>query len=105
MLAPPSVLKGVGQLYHSGIFPFQFPDLFPAGTNKGHLVLLDAESAKFRDDFIVIRAYLVEPGAENCIPIYPDTGPRILRLVQQTVPWLAVEMYHQRADAIASSSP
>jgi len=43
----------------------------------------------------VIRVYLVEPGAEACIPIFQDTGPRILHLVKQTNPWMAVEVYQQ----------
>jgi hypothetical protein len=94
-LHPPAALKGVGPLYHSGVFPFQFLDLLPVGTNLGHLVVLDAEGANFRDDFIVMRVYLVEPGAEERIPIFPDTGPRILHLVKQSTPWLAVEVYQQ----------
>lgn len=85
----------MGELYHSGVFYSQFPELLPVGTNQGISVVLDAEMAHFRDDFTVIRVYLVEPGAEACIPIFPDTGPRILHLVKQTIPWLAVEVYQQ----------
>src|SRR5712692_7207429 len=92
---PPSALKGVIELYHSGIFLNQFRRLFPIGTNQGEIVLLDAIAAGLRDDFIVIRAYSVSPGAEDQIPIFPDTGPRILHLVKKTVPWLAVEVYQQ----------
>jgi hypothetical protein len=94
-ISPPPMLKGVGPLYHSGVFAFQFLDLLPVGTNQGQLVVLDAECASFRDDFIVMRVYLVEPGAEERIPIFPDTGPRILHLVKQTTPWLAVEVCQQ----------
>jgi hypothetical protein len=94
-LASPPMLKGVGALYHSSIFYSRFLELWPVGTNKGISVILDAESAHFRDDFTVIRVYLVEPGAEACIPLFPDTGPRILHLVKQTIPWLAVEVYQQ----------
>jgi hypothetical protein len=95
MLPAPSALKGAGALFHSGIFPFQFPNLLPAGSNRGHCVVLDTQAANFRDDFIVIRVYLVEPGMENRVPIIPDTGPRILHFVKQTIPWLAVEVYQQ----------
>jgi hypothetical protein len=65
------------------------------GTNAGHSILLDADRANFRDDYIIIRVYLVEPGAEDRVPIFPDTGPRILHMVKQTAPWLAVEVYQQ----------
>jgi hypothetical protein len=94
MSAPP-MLKGVGALYHSGIFYSQFHDLQPVGSNKGISVVLNAERANFRDDFVGIRVYLVEPGAEASIPIFPGTGPRILHLVKQTTTWMAVEVYQQ----------
>ena len=94
-MSPPAVLEGVGALYHSGLFYFQFPELPPVGTNEGTSVVLNGESVHFRNDFTVIRVYLVEPGAEANIPISPDTGPRILHLVKQTSPWLAVEVYQQ----------
>jgi len=96
-MSPPPMLKGVGALYHSSIFYSRFLELPPVGTNEGTSVVLNAERAHFRDDFTVIRVYLVEPGAETCIPILPDTGPRILHLVKQTTPWLAVEVYQQVA--------
>ena len=94
-LNPPSELKGVLALFHSGIFPGQFLDLPPVGTNIGHSVVLDAENANFRDDFIVIRVYVVEPGAEDRIPIFPCIGARILHLDKRTTPWLAVEVYQE----------
>ena len=94
-VGPPMSIKGAGPLYHSGIFRGKFLEGLPVGTNQGHSIVLDADAAKFRDDFIVIRAYLVEPEAEDCIPIFPDTGPRILRLVKDTTPWLAVEVYQE----------
>ena len=94
-LTAPPMLQGVGPFYHSGIFLSQFVELLPGGTNQGESIVLDAVGADFRDDFTVIRVYLVEPGAEDHIPIFPDTGPRILHLVKQTTPWLAVEVYQQ----------
>jgi len=95
VLSPPPMLKGVGPLFHSGIFPAEFLGLLPVGTNKGISVVLDAKAAKFRDDFTVIRVYLVEPGMEADIPIFSDTGPRILHLVKHTIPWMALEVYQQ----------
>jgi hypothetical protein len=94
-MKPPSELKGVAPLYHSGIFLDGFLELPQVGTNAGHSILLDADRANFRDDYIIIRVYLVEPGAEDRVPIFPDTGPRILHMVKQTAPWLAVEVYQQ----------
>jgi hypothetical protein len=94
-MSPPPMLKGVGALYHSGIFYSRFPELPPVGTNEGTSVVLNAERAHFRDDFTVIRVYLVEPGAEASIPVFPDTGLRILHLAKQTTPWMAVEVYQQ----------
>ena len=94
-MSPPPMLKGVGALYHSGIFYSRFPELPPIGTNEGTSVVLNAQRAHFRDDFTVIRVYLVEPGAEASIPVFPDTGPRILHLIKQMTPWMAVEVYQQ----------
>ena len=94
-LGPPMSVKGTTPLYHSGIFCGQFPEYPPVGANQGLSVVLDTDAAKFRDDFIVIRVYLVETGAEDSIPIFPDTGPRILHLVKNTTPWVAVEVYQE----------
>lgn len=94
-LKPPSELNGVVPLFHSGIFLGQFVDLPPVGTNMGDLILLDAEGANFRDDFMVARIYLVEPGAEHNIPRFPETGPRILHLDKRIIPWVAIEVYQQ----------
>jgi hypothetical protein len=96
-MQPPATLKGAGPLFHTGVFPCQFPSLPPVGTNKGESVVLDADAASFRDDFIVVKVYLVEPGAEDCIPISPDTERRILYLMKRTTPWLAVEVFQQSA--------
>ena len=98
-LQTPSSLKGAGLLCHivCGVFN-SFVDLHSIGTNDGQLVVLDAEAAGFRDDAFFVRAYLVGPGEEHCIPIAADTGPRILHLVERTTaPWLAVEVFQQVA--------
>ena len=64
-LQRPDAFKGVGPLFHSGVTPFQFLELPRVGTNPGYSIVLDTEASNFRDDFIVIRVYLVEPGAEG----------------------------------------
>ena len=105
-LCPPSELKGVVELYHSGIMNLdEFTNSFPIGTNGGQVALLDATAAGFRDAFIVIRVYAVSPGTENQIPIFPGTGPRILHLVKQTIPWLAVEVYQERMKSPVREEP
>jgi hypothetical protein len=96
-LQPPATLRGAHPLFHTGVFPFQFLELLPVGTNLGQSIVLDTDAANFRDDFIVIKVQLVEPGAEDRIPIAQDTGPRILHLVKGTTPWLAVEVFQQSA--------
>jgi hypothetical protein len=98
-LQPPSALKGVGFLCHivCGV-GVPFVELSPLHTNTGQLCLLNAEGAGFRDDAFFVRAYLVEPGAEDQIPISADTGPRILHLVRRApAPWLAVEVFQHAA--------
>ena len=103
-LCRPAELNGVVAIYHSGIMNIdEFARAFPIGTNQGQVLLLDATAAGFSDAFIVIRVYGVSPGAEDQIPIYPGTGPRILHLVKETTPWLAVEVYQEaQTDAQAA---
>ena len=96
-LGPPANLQGVGDLYRSGIFLHQFLDYPPVGTNTGSLLILDAEKALFKDDFIAIRVYLVEVGREDQIPTHPALGPRILHLVRNTKPWIAIDIFQQKA--------
>jgi hypothetical protein len=102
---PPAELNGVFELYHSGILLGQLQDGFPIETNEGQIELLDGTAAGFRDDFICIRVYAVSPGTENQIQIFPDTGPRILHLVKETVPWLAVEVYQERVKSPVQEEP
>lgn len=91
----PSELKGVGRLLQSGLFLGQFPELPPVGAHEGESIVLDADAENFRNDAIFANVYLVEPGAEDCIPIFPCIGARILHLEKRTTPWLAVELFQQ----------
>jgi hypothetical protein len=105
-LQPPSSLKGIGLLCHivCGLF-VSFTDLHPVGTNMGELIVLDAQAGGFRDDVFFVRAYLVEPGKEEHIPIAVGTGSRILHLVKRTTaPWLAVEVFQQTAVSDTTTS-
>lgn len=94
-LGSPVSIRGAGLLCHSPVFRGKFLEGLPVGTNEGRSIVLDADVAKFRNDFMVIRAYLVEPGATDSVPISPGTGPRVLQFVQETNPWLAVEVYQE----------
>ncbi len=96
-LGAPANLKGVADLYHFGIFLHQFLDFPPVGANPGGSLVLDADNANFRDDFIAIRVYLVEAGREDQIPTYQATGPRIFHLVKNTRPWIAIDVFQQIA--------
>lgn len=89
----PSELKKVGRLLQSGLCLGQFPELPPVKTHEGESVVLDAEAANFTDDFIAANVYLVEPGAEDRIPIFPCIAARLLHLDKRTTPWLAVELF------------
>lgn len=78
------------------LFKNQFWDLPVLGTNKGKLILLDADSARFRDDFIAIRAYLVEPGKDHEIPTPEDVAHSVRYIERSTMPWVAVELHQGR---------
>jgi len=95
--ARPAELKGVGRLLQSCLFLHQFPELSPVGTHAGELVVLDAESANFKDDAIFANVYLVAPDAEHLIPRFPYTSARTLYLEKRTAPWVAVELFQQSA--------
>ena len=94
-LQQPSMLAGAELFFHFGILCGQFPELPQIGTKRGELVMLDTALADFRDDFTIIRGYLVEPNRENAIPIISGTGPRILHFVKRSTPWIAVEIVQQ----------
>jgi hypothetical protein len=89
-------LRGVELLVHMPLFKYQFRDLPVVGTNKGKSILLDADSTRFRDDFIAIRAYLVEPGKDREIPTPEDVAHSIRHIEKSTTPWVAVELYQER---------
>jgi hypothetical protein len=95
-LQPPATLRGAEQLFHCGTLYGTFHKLAPVGTNAGELVILDAESAGFRDDFTITRAFLVQPGREDAVPIAADTGPRIIHFVKRITPWVAVDVFQQK---------
>ena len=92
-LQPPAVLRGTELLFGCNVFAGQFPQLKPVGTNSGEQIVIDAEAEGFRDDFTMVRAYLVGPSREETIPANEHAGPRVLHLIKRTTPWLAVEVF------------
>jgi hypothetical protein len=88
--------RGVELLVHMPLLKDQFRDLPVVGTNKGKPILLDADSAHFRDDFIAVRAYLVEPGKDPEIPTPKDVAHSFRHIEKSTMPWVAIELYQER---------
>jgi hypothetical protein len=91
-LQPACQLSGVELLIHMPLLKSQFWDLPVAGSNRGKPILVDAESEGFTDDFLAIRAFLVEPGKELEIPIPKDVTHYVRHIEKGTVPWIAVDL-------------
>lgn len=98
-LQPTSRFSGAELLIHMPLLKGQFPGLLPAGTNSGKLVLLDADSAGFSDDFLAVRAFLVEPGKQDEIKPPTCVGPCIRHIERSITPWIVVEVFQQVTDA------
>jgi len=94
-LEPILKFSGVRLLQGSVLLKGQFLNLPPVGTNKGQVVLLDGDSAGFRDDFLSIRVYLVEAHKEKEIPTPMQVGPRLLHLERSVKPWVAMEAFQE----------
>jgi hypothetical protein len=95
-LQPTSNFSGVELLSHNPLFKGQFPNLPPLGTNRGKIVQLDADLAGFRDDFLAVRVYLVEPNKEHEIPAPMDVAPHILHIEKSVSTWVAVEVFQEK---------
>lgn len=94
-LQPPAHLQGVELWFQfAPIFLGQYDRLPYVGSNKGRVIMLDAGVAYFRDDAICIKGYVVQPGCESLIPI-SSMGPRILHIVKETVPHIAIEVFQE----------
>jgi hypothetical protein len=104
-LPEPRVLRGAEPLFQGGIFWGEFPKLPAVGSKIVGLVELDSEPAGFRDDYIVVQAHIVEAGNTSCVPLHPDTGPRILHFIKKTTPWIAVEVFQQELPAAIPVAP
>ena len=96
-LQRPAALRGAHLLGGCNILAGQFPDLRPVGTNRGELIVLDGEAAHFRDDFTMVRAYVVELGCEDAVVADSSAGRRIVHFEKRTTPWMAVELFQLSA--------
>ena len=70
---------------------------------KLHAVILDAESAGFVEAPFVIRIFVVEQGNRDAVPPASGPGPRILHFVEETKPWIAIDV-HQPMDGHAGTN-
>ncbi len=96
MRQPTSDLKGVEALLPGApLFKWQFSTLEPLSEGDDNLILLDADTAGFRDDYLLLRAFLVEPHQEHLIPTPPDVGPRVLYIERSVKPWIVVEAFQE----------
>ena len=96
-LQPTSNFLGVELVFCLFLVKGQFPDLPPLGTNRGEIVQLDADSAGFRDDFLAVRVYVVEPNKEHEIPAPMDVGPHVAHIEKKVRPWVAVEVFQEKS--------
>ncbi len=99
-LQPISVFSGVKLLLGSDVSKGGFLDLPCLGSNNGKVVLLDGDSAGFRDDVFFIRVYLVEPDHEREIPTPADLGPFVRHMEKSITPWVAIEAYQQQRTTV-----
>jgi len=95
-LQPTPILCGVEQLLKSGVDRGQFQLLPLLKPSSGKVILLDADTASFRDEWFGVNIYLVEEGREDKIPFPPHVGPRVLHIERSTRPWIAVEAFQER---------
>ena len=94
-LQPTKDLQGVELLTPPPLYKGQFQTLRPLRPSHKGVILLDADAARFSDDAIFFRVYLVEPDQESRIPLPSDVGPRILHIEKATIPWIVVEAFQQ----------
>lgn len=98
-LQPTSSLSGVELVTHMPLFKDRFSELPPAGSNKGKVILLDADSADFRDDFLAFRVHLAQPDKEHEISMPPDVGPYLRYIEKSCTPWVVVEVFQEKIRA------
>jgi len=93
---PTSVLRGVEQLLKSGVDPGEFQRLPLLQHSSGKVILLDADAARFRNEWFGVNVYLVEENKEDQIPVPPHVGPHTLHIERSTKPWIAAEAFQER---------
>ncbi|MBZ5504064.1 MAG: hypothetical protein LAO78_01135 [Acidobacteriia bacterium] len=94
-LQPLSNFSGIEPLMSMSCLKGQFSNLLLPGTNEGEVISLDLDSADFNDDIFFVKMYLLQPNREDLVPLPLEVGPRILHLIRQVTPWIAVDLFQQ----------
>jgi hypothetical protein len=73
----------------------QFQRLRIYEASREPAILLDADAARFRDDVIFVRVFLMEPSSEPSIPEALHSGPPLLHVITETQPWVGIAFFQQ----------
>jgi hypothetical protein len=93
---PPASIRGVQRLLQTAIMRGQFMRLKPLRREHEGVVVLETDSAGFRDDWTNLNVFLVEAGQDDQIPQPPGAGPLVVHVHTATTPWLAVQAFQQK---------
>lgn len=96
---PPSTLHGVELLLGATILRGQFHGLREYNSSREPTIVLDGDAARFRDDVVFVRAFLMEPGTKPNIPQAVHIGAPLLRVITETQPWVGIAFF-QQSDAL-----
>ena len=91
-----SGFRGVELLLGGLILKGQLPIFQPLRKTKLEIVLLDADSAGFRDDMTFVRVFLVEPGKMHEVPPGVNPGPRLIHTLRNSNPWIVVDIFQEK---------
>ncbi|MFQ5777494.1 MAG: hypothetical protein ACE5IP_05755 [Terriglobia bacterium] len=99
---PTSTLKGIEELLPGApLFKGQFPTLellHAREKNAKNDILLDGDAKGLRDDYLLIRVFLVEPHQEHLIPTPPNVGLRVSYIERSVTPWIAIEAFQEGSE-------
>lgn len=94
---PASVLKGGELILAASLLKGQFQNLRKCTRSLEGILMLDADAAKFRDDIVFVRVFLIEPGLEPDIPSAVNVGPNLVHIVKSTNPWIGIAFFQEKA--------
>jgi hypothetical protein len=94
---PTSVLRGFELLFQTPpIYRGQLQRFRIYKPSKDPAIILDADEARFRDDDIFLRVYLMEPNSELRIPEDLRLEPPWVHIIRETRPWVRIEFFQQK---------